>query len=306
MAQNTIPGRLTDLFSFTELIAIGLAALEAELGIVHNTAAAVRGDLVALQTAWDQCNQAREAKRLLIQAQTAADLDGRTFILAARNVLATFLGNVWSQAWEATGFPNQSLAVPSTIAERQSLLLSLKLYFAAHPTHTVAALNVTSIRATILFNLLSNARAAVNAGLTLIGEKMAVRETAERALRKRLSDTIAELAMKLGKFDPRWETFGLKMPGQDSVCESAEKPVVTNVGPGRVFSDWSDVPGADGYIVEVQVMGVDADFVEVANVSDSEYLLQGLPSGKTIRVRIIAYNAVGRAPPSEYAEIVVE
>lgn len=306
MAANTIPSKLPEMFSFTEQIARGLELLQTQLGIVHNTEAAVRGNLVALEAAWHQCNEARAAKLLLTQTLNAADADGRTFILSARNVIATFLGNVWSQAWEPTGFPNQSLAVPATIAERQSLLLSLKQYFVAHPTHQVEALNVTSARATELFDLLSEARTAVNAGLTLIGTKMAVRETAERALRKRLSDTIKELSMKLGEFDPRWASFGLTEPGQDSLPGVAEKPTLTNVGPGRVFSDWPDVPGVTAYIVEVQIMGVDADFREVATVSDSEYLIQGLPSGKTIRVRIIAVNAVGRAQPSEYAEIVVE
>lgn len=306
MAENLIPRKLSELFSFTDQIADGLALLGPGLGIVHNTEAAVRGDLLAAETAYEEYTQARAAKVGLTAAQGAADSNGKTFIVTARNVIATFLGGEWSQVWEPTGFPNQSLAVPSTIAERQTLLNSLKLYFTANAAQEVAALNVTAARAETLFNALSDARSAVNAGLTLIGQKMAVRETAERTLRKRLSDTIAELAMKLGPLDPRWHNFGLNMPGDVATPDVPDAPVLTSAGPGRVFADWADAARASRYHVWKKITGIDADFVNVMTVTDSEALIQNLPPAATVQVRITAVNDAGDSQPSDASQIVVE
>jgi len=139
MAQNTIPTKLSELFSFADQIADGLGLLGVALGMVHNSEALVRADLLAAETAYDLFNQARAAKLGLTAAQGTADANGRTYLATARNVIASFLGSEWTQVWEPTGFPNQSTAIPSTIAERQTLLNSLKLYFTANPTQEVAA-----------------------------------------------------------------------------------------------------------------------------------------------------------------------
>lgn len=305
MAENQIPKKLSELFSFTDQIADGLGLLGVLLGMVHNTEALVRADLLAAETAYDLYNQARAAKLGLTAAQGTADANGRTFIATARNVIASFLGSEWTQVWEPTGFPNQSTAIPSTIAERQTLLNSLKLYFTANPTQEVAALNVTAARANTLFNALSDARSAVNTGLVLIGQKMAVRQTTEPALRKRLSDTIAELAMKLSPLDPRWQNFGLNMPGDVSTPDVPDAPILTTAGPGRVFADWADAARALRYHVWKQVVGTDPDFVNVMTVTDSEAMLQDLPTGATVKVRITAVNDAGQSQPSDSVQIVV-
>lgn len=305
MAENQIPKKLSELFSFTDQIADGLGLLGVMLGMVHNTETLVRVDLLTAETAFDLYNQARAAKLGLTAAQGTADANGRTYIATARNVIASFLGSEWTQVWEPTGFPNQSTAIPSTIAERQTLLNSLKLYFTANPTHQVAALNVSATRANTLFNALSDARSAVNTGLVLIGQKMAVRQTTEPALRKRLSNTIAELAMKMGPLDPRWQNFGLNMPGEVSTPDVPDAPILTNAGPGRVFADWADAARALRYHVWKQVVGVDPDFVNVMTVTDSEAMLQDLPSGATVKVRITAVNDAGQSQPSDSAQIVV-
>lgn len=305
MAENQIPKKLSELFSFTDQIADGSGLLGVTLGMVHNTETLVRADLLAAETASDLYNQARAAKLGLTAAQGTADANGRTYIATSRNVIASFLGGEWTQVWEPTGFPNQSTAIPSTIAERQTLLNSLKLYFTANPTQEVAALNVTAARANTLFNALSDARSAVNTGLVLIGQRMAVRQTTEPALRKRLSDTIAELAMKMSPLDPRWQNFGLNMPGDVSTPDVPDAPILTTAGPGRVFADWADAARALRYHVWKQVVGVDADFINVMTVTDSEAMLPDLPTGATVKVRITAVNDAGQSQPSDSVQIVV-
>jgi len=52
-------------------------------------------------------------------------------------------------------------------------------------------------------------------------------------------------------------------------------------------------------------VGVDADFVAVLTVTDSDGTLTGLPSGKTVKVRVIAVNGTFESLPGAEVEAVV-
>ncbi|NCO42687.1 MAG: hypothetical protein GW892_28775, partial [Armatimonadetes bacterium] len=203
---------LDELFTLAVDMADGLHAHEAEVGLTHNTEAMVREALAAAQEAQVAFQTVRSDKTRLTAAQTVADSNARAFLSAARGVLANFLGSTWSQAWQPTGFPNQSTAVPTTAADRQALLSSLQTYFTSHPEHQIEQLNVTAARAEVLFTTLSAARTAVNAGLAASGAKKAARDAAETTLRHRLRAVIDELSLLLPPDDPRWYAFGLLPP----------------------------------------------------------------------------------------------
>lgn len=306
MAANSLPAGLDALSTLGEDIADGLAALGAALGMVHSTEAIVRGKLTALLTTQAEFLTAKAAKLGLTTAQTVADSNGRAFISTARNVLATFLGGEWTQAWEPTGFPNQSTAVPSTIAERQALLGMLKLYFTANAAQEVAGLNVTAARANTLFNALSDTRSAVNAGLTLIGQKKALRDVADVDLRKSLRGTIDELGLLLAPDDPRWLNFGLNLPASAETPDVPDQPVLTPGAAGMVLVDWPDAPRAVRYRVWKQILGVDPDFTVLVTVTESETTLTGQPSGATLKVRVTAINSAGaESLPGDFAQIAV-
>ncbi|NCQ29272.1 MAG: hypothetical protein GW802_17875, partial [Armatimonadetes bacterium] len=203
---------MDELFTLAVDMADGLHAHEAEVGLTHNTEAMVREALAAAQEAQVAFQTVRSDKTRLTAAQTVADSNARAFLSAARGVLANFLGSTWSQAWQPTGFPNQSTAVPTTAADRQALLSSLQTYFTSHPEHQIEQLNVTAARAEVLFTTLSAARTAVNAGLAASGAKKAARDAAETTLRHRLRAVIDELSLLLPPDDPRWYAFGLLPP----------------------------------------------------------------------------------------------
>ncbi len=103
------------------------------------------------------------AKTGFSTAVTVADSNGKAFISSARRVLANNLGETWNQSWTATGFPDNSTAVPGTQAKRQALLLALKNFFAANSGYEVNTpkLVVTSAQAGLLFTALT-ARARRN------------------------------------------------------------------------------------------------------------------------------------------------
>ena len=306
MASNTLPSGLDALFTLAEDMADGLNAHAVAIGVLQNTEAKVRADLLAAQTAQNNYVASRAAKIGLTTAQTVADSNAKAFIGITRDVLAVTLGGQWSQVWEATGFPNQSLAIPTTLEERQALLAALQAYLTANPTKENAPLGVTAAQAGTLLTALSDARSAVNNGLVENGQKKALRDTAERTLRTRLRGTIDELDQLLDDNDPRWHAFGLIPPAQIGPPDRPANLVLTQGVAGSVLADWADSARAVAYRVYKQVVGVDPDFVLAVTVSDSDCTLSGLPSGATVKVKVVAVNADGdESPPSETKQILV-
>jgi hypothetical protein len=305
MASNQLPDGIENTFTLAEDMADGLNAHEAAIGVKQNTEADLRASLAVAVTAQNDFKASQTAKTVLSTAVTVADSNGKALIGSARRVLINYLGEGWSQAWEATGFPDQSTAVPGTQAKRQALLLSLVNYFATNPAQENAPLNVTSAQAQALFTALSDARSAAAAGNTGTGQKKKLRDAAEKALRTRMNGLIHELGQLLEDDDPRWLAFGLNLPGATNLPEPADGLVLTAGGPGVVLADWSDASRATRYRVFKQVTTVDANFVAADTVNDSDCTLSGLPGGKTVRVQIVSANDAGQGLPSATAEIVV-
>ena len=305
MNSNRLPDPIDQLFTLAEDMADGCHAHEVTVGLKQNMEADMRAALDPAVAAQADFKAAQTAKTALSTAVTVADSNAKAFIGASRRVLINYLGDGYSQKWDATGFPNQSTAVPGTQAERQALLLSLKNYFTANAAQENAPLNVTAARAQLLFTALSDARSAAADGNNVAGQKKNLRDAAEKTLRTRMTGLIGELGQLLDDNDPLWLAFGLNMPGATNLPDQADSLVLTAGGAGVVLADWSDASRATRYRVFKQVVTVDAELVHVTNVTDSDYTFTGLPSGQTLRVRIIAANDAGEAPPSITAEIAV-
>jgi len=115
-----------------------------------------------------------------------------------------------------------------------------------------------------------------------------------------VSDLLKELASERIK---QWDitvqnTFLAGTP------DTAEGLVVTPGTGGTALADWGDAALAARNYVDLQIVGVDADFRRVETVTQSVVTLIGLPASSTIRVRIISVNDAGEAPPSEVVEFV--
>jgi hypothetical protein len=219
--------------------------------------------------------------------------------------LTLHLGDDWNSAWEATGFPNQSTAVPNKQEARMNLCASLKAYFTANPTHESAPFNVTAANADAKFTALSDARDLHDAKKADVTAKTGALETASRNLRKRVRGLIDELGTLLTDDDARWHEFGLSRPSDPDTPEIVEDLVLTAMVAGTVKAEWSRAPRANRYRVFRQVLTVDENPVNVATVHDLETLLDGLPSGLTLQVYIKAANEAGEANQSEVKTIVI-
>lgn len=306
MAQNPVPDALDALFTLAEDMADGAAANEVAIGIQHHKEVKIRADLATARTAEQTYVNARTAKVASTGVQTVADSNGRAYLSAASSVLAVHLGTLYSAVWDPTGFPNQSTAVPRTLAERQELLFSLQTYFTANPTQEAASLNVTAARAGILFTALSDGRSGANAAVVLTGQKKALRDTAVNTLRTTESGLITELGLLLADLDPRWIAFGLVEPGGSDLCPPPENVVLTPGVAGTVLADWSNTPRAVRYRVYVQIVGVDPGFVPFVTVTDSDATLSGFTTGQTLKVQVTAINADdAEGPPSAEHQLIV-
>ncbi len=305
MASNPIPDALPQLFALAEDMADGCQSHEVAVGLKQNKEANLRADLATARDAESDYAAAKGDKDTLSTALRVADSNARALLKAARAVLAQSLGEGWSAAWDPTGFPNQSTAVPATQEERLNLCASLKAYFTANPAKENAPLAVTATNAEAKFTALSNARQAVNNGNAAAGQNRDVRNGAVAALKTRMRGLMAELEQLLDENDPRWDAFGLNAPGAAATPDAPEALVVTPGTPGHLLADWADARRASRYRVWVKVEGVDTDFHAAVTVTDSDATLNTFPSGRTVRVRVTAANDAGESTPSAEAQAVV-
>jgi hypothetical protein len=94
-------------------------------------------------------------------------------------------------------------------------------------------------------------------------------------------------------------------PGATNLPDPADGLVLTAGPAGTVLAHWSTASRATRYRVFKQIDGVDAIPVNISTVSDSDATLTGQPSGKTLKIYIIAANDAGQAQPSDTVTIIV-
>jgi hypothetical protein len=307
MSSNQLPGGLDDLFTLGEDLADGCHNHQVTVKLKQNLEVDVRADLAAAIAAQILYKAALSAKTDFSTPVTVADSNGKAFISSARRVLANSYGETWNQSWLATGFPDNSTAVPGTQGKRQALLLSLKNFFKNNPDMEVSTkkITVTSALADTLFTALSTARTAAKDGNTDAGQKKILRDAAEQVLRDRLSGLIGELGQLLDDTDPMWLAFGLNEPGAVNLPDAADGLALTAGTAGVVHSNWNSAPRATRYRVFQLIVGVDTVPVNVKTVTEPEATLPGLPSGKTVQIYIVAANEAGQAAHNDPVSIVV-
>jgi hypothetical protein len=305
MASNALPDKRDRLFALGDDMCDGAHDHEVAIGIKQNTEAVVRPALDAARAAESTFGQCQVLRKTANAALTTADNAAKVFINRSKKRLSFFLGDSYSTEWGAAGWPNNSVAMPSTQDERFSLVNSLKLYLTANPTQESADMEVTAALATTCHTTLSNARTALDLKVTESGQAKATRDAAEANLRKRMRGMITELETILGPEDPLWHAFGLSRPADEDTPEAPTFTTVTAGGPGIVLVDWDDPLRAERYRVWILVVGVDTDFRPVETVYDSDATLTGLTSGSTIKIQVTSANAAGESQPGPVAEIVV-
>lgn len=103
--------------------------------------------------------------------------------------------------------------------------------------------------------------------------------------------------------DTRWLEFIDRIPGDPRAPEQVQEVSATAQPGGTIMLDWPDATRATRYKVLKQVVGVDAEPVWFITVDDSNAQVTDLPTGTTMKLQIVATNAVGDAPASEIIQL---
>lgn len=305
MAGNAVSDNDNEALAMGEDYADGLHILEVALGVTGVTEVKMRAAITLCHTADKDVGDAKKARQAASTALQLVDDTATSFISVTRKVLSGFLGEHWSAAWEPTGFPDQSTAVPRPQEKRLNLCRSLKEYFTANPTQEVAALGVTAALADTNYTALSNGRELLAQKDTDQGVKLKARAGAYDALRKLLRAGITELRRFLADDDDRWHTFNLNAPADPVTPDVVELVTLTPGTTGVVVASWDRARRASRYRPFVQIVGVDEKFVARDPVHDLTVNLNNFTAGQTVKVYIVAANDDGEAQPSPTAQIVV-
>jgi hypothetical protein len=241
--------------------------------------------------------QTRDGKRDALIVQGNAKEAGQLFIEKARDALVPYLGSDWSESWTQVGFINRSLAIPQSIPRIVDMLEALEAYFTANPARQRADLNVTAQAAK---QARENLELAVSTVARCKREQRTnrdLREDADTALAEKLAAGRKVLAAVMPEGDPRWLDFRADVPGDLSRPESVEGVEWEAGAPGHITVRWQPAARAESYVVQVQIVGTDETFRNVATVRDTTADVSLTP-GAQVKVRVLARNASGPGAPS--------
>jgi len=326
MSSNATPDSRAVLTALARQIHAGQVTHQASVGLLHHLAAGMdaaikklEGDPAAAsgsaankgsQLVYRSCVSATsDAKAALVEK---SDGDVRLWLLAYRRLIATLYGESASADWQTAGFPAGKTKVPENHAARQSLLTAARAFLAANAAYEITypqpgggTIPVTAARALTL-------QGEMQAAFTLINTREAEQELCKdardadvKALYKEVSETIAELRDLLEDDDARWELFGLNIPANPNPPQGVTSLTLTPAGPARALAAWTYAVRAEYYRLFLQRIGIDADFVNLADPKDLEYTLKDLTAGTLIKVYIVPMNEGGAGPASPVAELTV-
>lgn len=282
----------------------GCQALEVAVGVKQNTADKLQADLQAVRDTLAEVGRCKTALARRREEFRARDREGELELGRCRLRLAALFGSVFNAQWEAAGFSDRSTMVPEVFAKRMSLLEQLRLYFTAHPEHESVDMQATAAIVAATREALSGARSAVTHAEVVLRQAVMAKEKALVQLRRRMRALIRELDILMAPDDARWKSFGLKMPASGTSPEPVKRVTAEVLGQGRVLLTWPTAPHATRYRVQMREMG-HAEFVFVATVHDTQWLMETPGLGGFIEIRVIAANEVDEVAPSPVTSVAV-
>jgi hypothetical protein len=235
------------------------------------------------------------------QRRTAVQL-GRDFNAKAVNHLKTFLGFRWNPRWQSVGFNNGSIALPN---DPMPLLLKLRPYFIANPTHELASESITAAQANALTLAINAAFNAESTAAAARDQAREARDLSAKKLRARLVGLRSELEQLLDDDDYRWRRFGFSRPIDRRIPAVVTGLTLRPGGvSGEVIVEWQPSVGAENYRVLRQVQTVDASPLELGLLNEPMTIISGLPAGKTVIVTVSAHNEAGDSLPTSASILV--
>ena len=308
MASNPTPDNPDIGRALADRMADGCHLHEVAINIKQNTEVVMRAASLVMKNAQIAVGAAKSNVGAMSDALKLVDESSTTVLTNCRLRLVNLLGQFWSPAWEATLFPNQSTAVPENQGQRLSLLENLAVYFTNNPAKESVDLGATAALCTAAATALSDARQAHGSAKTNQTTKLDERDTALKALRKRIRSLIEELTLLLPDDDARWEDFGLTIPANPSAPEGIASIEVTAPGNGKIHAEWpysTRMVGTRLMTKRTTGATIDLDFISAGTVDGLEKTLPGFVPGVIVKVKAIPFNDGGDGPSSPEGTVTV-
>jgi hypothetical protein len=308
--HNTIPRPLADVVTLGRNAHAGALSVGIEVELKQNTAPVIGVDLfdfvgdpatplipgkqLAFATKIVALKAAHAGKKSAIAA-------GREFCRLAINLLRPVLGNRWNTAWQAAGFHQPSLALPT---QPTAMLTAFRSYFAANPSRENTEAGITAAAAQAQATAIDAAILAVADAKTARINAKADRDASLKKLRARLSGLRGELDQLLEDDDGRWYDFGFRRPTDGQQPAPVTGLVLTPGGAGIVLASWAASSLAVNYRVTWKPTSSSGEPTEVGLVGETQFALTSLPSGVPITIGVSARNDSGETAPTEAAIVV--
>ncbi len=212
MAANTLPSGLGDLFTLAERMRRGLELHGPWLLRDITSEEKFAGLLKAARETERLFGLARAERATAVKQFGALDEDLTAWLGKARLVVMLALGSQWSECWVAAGFTHRGTNVPKRVAPRIELGRRLVEFFAEHAEYEVKFAGVTAERGRTLGKAIVAAQEKMATAKAAADAKKRARDAAEKKLRWDMHKIVICLPCSIGKSDPRWLEFGLKLP----------------------------------------------------------------------------------------------
>jgi hypothetical protein len=284
--------------------AAGLAEYAVALNLGHISDAILNAKVSAFDVADVNYKRAKTTMAIKKEEFEMFKETARIFGFTGRDVLKPHLGKVYSPKWDEPGY-YRSLAVPTNTERLIQLMLDMKNYFTAHPTHENPALTVTAAQAEAQHLNLTDTFAAYNAQKATVKGLLDIRTAKADDIAAALRGLLKSLAAVLAPMDARWLAFGFNLPGLKATPDVPENVIATVQLNKVVALRWNAAARASTYRIWKKVAGIDEDFILVDSRTDLDMLIEGLPVGATIELAVSASNTGGESARSTAVTVMI-
>jgi hypothetical protein len=209
----TIPRPIGEAIEWAYQVADAVDNHGISLGLKGATGGEIRRSATGLKDAETVFQEAvAKHSKEISPALKAANADAVQFIRGVKKPMSFVLGDRWNPAYVEAGFLNGNLQCPGKISERVALMDRLSIFLKKHPECEAEKHQITAARAAELYQKLSAAFQASIQHDVARKESRAVRDSANKAMRKLLADVTVEVRRKLCAASPAWNAFGLQAP----------------------------------------------------------------------------------------------
>jgi hypothetical protein len=220
------------------------------------------------------------------------------WLRVVRNVLMGPFGDHWNTMWAQAGFVQPSIGIPRRLQDRIALALKLAQFFTDNPSYEVASMDVTAAKGTAVRGAVIKAQDPLQTANVDLKTASGVLNTAQQALVDNMRFLIKILTGTLGKDDPRWEAFGLNIPGTNTT-PAAPTGLRATVMDSEVLLECDATPLATRYRYRRKIVGVDAQYVLVASSLTPMAVLEGGAAGMTMEFIAQAVNGGSQSVASD-------